>query len=129
MILIFCFLRFIGLAVAQESSDNQQSYQQQCRAGDFVACNNLGALYEEGIQVEQDYKTAISLYTKACNGGLAWSCKNVGVLYEEGRGVDKNLTKARSFYEFACQYEMTHRIISSAPAPVEFSYDRSFLQS
>lgn len=66
--------------------------------GDVEALRNLGAMYEKGIGVKQDYKKAMQCYTKAYNSGDWQSTIKIGLMYENGLGVKKDLIKAINLF-------------------------------
>lgn len=63
--------------------------------------NNLGALYQHGYGVKQDYAQAISLYEKSAKMGSPGGYFNLGGMYEHGDGVTQDDTKALEYYEQA----------------------------
>lgn len=65
------------------------------------AINNLGALYQHGYGVKQDYAQAISLYEKSAKMGSPGGYFNLGGMYEHGDGVTQDDTKALEYYEQA----------------------------
>lgn len=65
------------------------------------AINNLGALYQHGYGVKQDYAQAISLYEKSAKMGSPGGYFNLGSLYEHGDGVKQDDNKAIEYYEKA----------------------------
>jgi len=58
--------------------------------GDAEAQNILGAMYENGRGVPQDYAQAAAWYRKAAEQGLADAQYNLGVLYYSGQGVPQD---------------------------------------
>lgn len=65
------------------------------------AINNLGALYQHGYGVKQDYAKAILLYAKSARMGSPGAYFNLGGMYEHGEGVTQDDTKALEYYEQA----------------------------
>src|SRR5580698_5904254 len=57
---------------------------------DAIAMNKMGALYETGKGVPQDYKLAMVWYRKAADGGYAVAMNNIGALYDHGKGVTQD---------------------------------------
>ena len=53
--------------------------------GEVDAQNNLGAVYENGDGVPQDYAEAVRWYREAANQGYALAQFNLGFLYYEGK--------------------------------------------
>jgi hypothetical protein len=75
--------------------------QKAADAGDAVAMNSLGYLYEHGLGVAQDYAQARQWYQKAADAGNTDAMYNLGVLHEYGRGVAQDYDKAREWYQKA----------------------------
>lgn len=63
----------------------------------------LGARYESGRGVEQDYSMAFRWYLKSAEQGYAGGQRAVGAFYELGRGVEKDPEKAAQWYEKAAR--------------------------
>ncbi len=55
---------------------------------------NLGAMYERGQGVPQDYFQAVRWYRRAANQGLGQAQFNLGLLYNQGQGVMPNVIQA-----------------------------------
>ena len=68
---------------------------------DAGAMTKLGALYENGHGVAQDYGKAREWYEKAAAKDDAAAMNNLGALYENGLGVAQDYGKAREWYEKA----------------------------
>ena len=51
---------------------------------------NLGAMYDKGKGVTQDYKTAVKWYRLAAEQGYAIALTSLGVMYSLGKGVIKD---------------------------------------
>ena len=62
---------------------------------------SLGALYEHGRGVAQDYAKAREWFEKAAASGDARAMTSLGALYEYGRGVAQNDAKAREWFDKA----------------------------
>ena len=62
--------------------------------GDARAQHNLGAMYDKGQGVQQDYSQAVYWYRKAAEQGIASAQNNLGVLYENGLGLPQNNSQA-----------------------------------
>jgi hypothetical protein len=58
--------------------------------GNAYAQNNLGAMYQCGQGVLQDYRQAVAWYRKAADQGYAPAQYNLGVMYGKGRGVPQD---------------------------------------
>lgn len=61
----------------------------------------MGAIYERGHGVAQDYKTAREWYLKAMSNGVADAPARIGWLHEHGFGVEKDYGKAAEYYKRA----------------------------
>ena len=57
---------------------------------DAVAQFLLGAMYDEGHGVSQDYKTAVKWYTLAAEQGVARAQFNLGLNYATGLGIPQD---------------------------------------
>ena len=73
-----------------------------CEARDFVACNNLGTLFERGDGRPRDLRRATQLYARACDGNDALGCANLGALLFNGRGDARDLRRAVALFERSC---------------------------
>lgn len=62
---------------------------------------NLGVLYNNGNDVDQDYAKAKCYYELAANQGDFDAQSNLGTLYERGLGVDRDYEMAVYYYELA----------------------------
>jgi TPR repeat protein len=62
---------------------------------------NLGALYEAGQGVAQDFAEARAWHEKAAAKGDAGAMTNLGSLYFNGQGVSQDYAEARAWYEKA----------------------------
>jgi TPR repeat protein len=69
--------------------------------GDANSISNLGALYDTGRGVAQDYGKARESFEKAAAKGNANAMAYLGVLYENGQGVAQDYGKAREWYKNA----------------------------
>lgn len=58
--------------------------------GEVDAQANLGVMYQEGVEVPQDYQQALVWYTKAAEQGHAKAQVNLAVMYFEGQGAPQN---------------------------------------
>lgn len=67
-----------------------------------VNCWIVGALYEEGKGVRQDYAKAAEYYKKGCDLGYAMPCEALGDLYMKGKGVPRNRSSAKRLFGKAC---------------------------
>ncbi|MDR3157945.1 MAG: sel1 repeat family protein [Zoogloeaceae bacterium] len=87
-------------------------YEQSCAEEDsededLNACyNRLGASYENGDEIKQDYSKAARLYEKSCNNKNGNGCDSLGELHAQGNGVEKNSKTAHALYEKAFTYRV-----------------------
>ncbi|WP_149711749.1 tetratricopeptide repeat protein [Campylobacter concisus] len=58
--------------------------EKACDSGNARGCSNLGFLYDEGQDVNQNFSTAKQYYSKACDLGLQLGCDNYRKLNEKG---------------------------------------------
>jgi TPR repeat protein len=63
----------------------------------------LGALYEEGTGVLQDYKKAVHWYSKAAEQGVGEAQFNLGWMYHTGDGVLQDYKKTLEWYSKAAE--------------------------
>jgi TPR repeat protein len=75
----------------------------QAQAGDAAAALNVGALYDMGHGVPQDFAQALTWYRRAAAAGSATAMFNVGVMYDSGRGVAVDRSEAARWYEKAAR--------------------------
>eukprot|EP01016_Furgasonia_blochmanni_P051917 TRINITY_DN8232_c0_g1_i2.p1 TRINITY_DN8232_c0_g1~~TRINITY_DN8232_c0_g1_i2.p1 ORF type:complete len:216 (+),score=28.87 TRINITY_DN8232_c0_g1_i2:277-924(+) len=76
------------------------------------ALNNLGILYEEGVDGHPDYARARDLYKKAAEKGNTNALVNLALLYDKGKGVEKNPDEANKLLASAAdQGNLTARSI------------------
>ena len=71
--------------------------------GDARAQTELGARYESGRGVEQDYRAALAWYRRAADQGYAPGQAALGFLYSTGRGVERNDAVATSWHRRAAE--------------------------
>ena len=71
--------------------------------GDELAQYNLGVMYDGGIGVLKNDKSAVKWYTKAAEQGVAIAQSNLGVMYDEGLGVLENDKTAVKWYTKAAE--------------------------
>lgn len=70
-------------------------------AGDAVAQNSLGALYDHGLGVMEDNAEAARWYEAAAQQGLPLAMRNLANQYATGHGVAYDLDLAKQWYEKA----------------------------
>ena len=66
--------------------------------GDPSAQFNLGAMYHQGIGVEQDFKKGMDFYLLAADKGNLDAFVNMGGMYRDGQGVDRDYKEAMEFF-------------------------------
>ncbi|MBF0400079.1 MAG: sel1 repeat family protein [Magnetococcales bacterium] len=71
--------------------------------GDAKAQHNLGALFLEGIEIEQDYTEAFKWHSLAAEQGMAMAQHDLATLYLDGLGVDENPEKAAYWFAEAAR--------------------------
>ncbi len=69
--------------------------------GQAEAQFNLGALYDQGLGVQQDYTQAAVWYQRAAAQGHIQAQYNLAVLYASGLGVAQNYPEAMRWYRQA----------------------------
>ena len=62
---------------------------------------NLGAMYEKGQGITQNYEEAVKWYRKAAEQGNAKAQHNLGVMYDNGQGVSKDYSEAVKWFRKA----------------------------
>ena len=72
-------------------------------SGNVYAQFNLGLMYDEGIGVPENDKTAVKWYTKAAKQGEPSAQYNLGVMYNNGTGVPENDKTAIKWYTKAAE--------------------------
>ena len=77
-------------------------------AGDKGAVYKLIKLYEEGIEVPQDYSKIFEVYKKAIELGDTQYYYHLGMLYKEGEGVAQDYVKAKECFELAAEKKIPH---------------------
>ncbi len=69
--------------------------------GDPEAQYYVGAMYEAGLGIAQNYGEATEWYRKAAELGFATAQYHLGVLYEIGEGVGRDYARAAEWYRLA----------------------------
>lgn len=77
--------------------------QPLAEANDAHAQYHLGAMYEGGLGVEQDYGRALEWYRRAAQQGLVRSQHHLGLLYEIGEGVARDYAEAAEWHRRAAE--------------------------
>ena len=99
-------VRFVYQAgrVANQQRDwmlARQYWEKAVALGSEGGMAGLGALYQYGLGVPQDYNEARRLYEKSAAAGVPGGMNSLGFLYETGAGVAKDYNEARRWYEKA----------------------------
>ncbi|HTX36367.1 MAG TPA: serine/threonine-protein kinase [Bryobacteraceae bacterium] len=94
------------LEVAEEgldsdNGDSERWFRKAAELGNPTAMLNLGAMYQLGNHVKEDYVQAVAWYRKAAQLGDASAMYNLGRMYERGRGVPKDMGMAKELYQKA----------------------------
>ncbi len=73
-----------------------------CDGGAKRACDQLGAMYEDGDAGVRDYDKARAAYKKACDSNDFFGCIHLGQMYDWGNGVTVDDDLALTYYIKAC---------------------------
>lgn len=65
--------------------------------------SNIGAIYEEGRGIKQNYRQAYRWYYKSGKMGLASAQYKVGMMLIEGKGVKENYKKGLAWIQEAAK--------------------------
>lgn len=76
-------------------------FQLRAAAGDLVATNEIGRMYEQGLGVPIDYDRARHYYTVVMKAGGGAGMASLGLMYERGHGVAVDYAQARRYYALA----------------------------
>ncbi len=71
------------------------------KSGDTEAQFELGARYNVGWRVGQDYKEALKWYRLAADNGDVFAQNNLGTMYQNGEGVIQDFEKAYFWFLIA----------------------------
>ena len=80
-----------------------QEWTPLAEQGDVLAQALLGAMYENGYGVPQNYKTAVKWFRRAAEQGYASAQSNLGFMYENGQGVTQDYKTAIKWYTLAAE--------------------------
>ncbi len=80
-----------------------QQYSEAAEAGDAEAQFEIGALYQYGRGVPQDYVRAVNYYSKAAQQGHIEAQSNLGILYASGLGLPRDYSKALKLFTKAAE--------------------------
>lgn len=87
---------------AEEYHISKALFERLCQAGGHTSCFFLGAYYNFGLGVKQDYLKARELYKKSCDMKSGPGCFYLATLYHDGLGVRQNLSIAKQYSGKAC---------------------------
>ena len=79
------------------------AYEVGAEGDDAFSQNQLGAMYDRGHGVAQDYKQARVWYEKAAAQDHPNAICTLGVMYYEGKGVIPSFRRARDYFKRAIQ--------------------------
>ncbi len=71
--------------------------------GDAKAQHNLGALFLEGMEIQQNYAEALKWHTLAAEQGMALAQHDLASMYLEGLGVAESPEKAAHWFALAAR--------------------------
>lgn len=97
----------LGLLLVRTGTDVARGLtlmESDCNDERMPVCNNLGAVYDNGVGVPMDEKRAASYYARGCEAGELTACVNVGyhLLYGTG-GVPQDPARAMQIFERGCR--------------------------
>jgi TPR repeat protein len=95
---------FDDASAAYKRGDNTEAmklYQLSAAQGDVRAQFSLGAMYDSGEGVTQDYAEALKWYQLAAAHGQANAQYNLGIMYNIGRVVAQDYAEAVKWYRLA----------------------------
>lgn len=78
-----------------------EAWRPLAEAGDSVAQNSIGALYDHGLGVPEDNYEAARWYEMAAQQGLPLAMRNLANQYATGHGMPYDTEMARQWYEKA----------------------------
>lgn len=132
IILAFAFLLLASSpALADDFDDGTAAVQrgdyQTARAlwmplaknGHAAAQYNLGALYANGLGVEQDYSKALRWFNASAEQGNPMGMFYLGMLYADGNGTPQNLGAAYVWFRLAVQYGVNDPTFSGQMAAAQ----------
>ncbi len=73
-----------------------------CKADHGPSCNDLGAMYGEGVSVTKNSEEAAKLYDKACSLDHGMACANLARFKIDGVGVEQDAAASEKLYLKAC---------------------------
>jgi hypothetical protein len=97
---IFC----IVLTSHAQTTSPLTVYLEKAEQGDAGAQFWLGAAYESGRGIKQDFAQAIKWLRKSATQGNADADWLLGQIYENGKGLPRDYAKASEWYRLACEH-------------------------
>ncbi|MDU7692765.1 MAG: SEL1-like repeat protein [Helicobacter sp.] len=119
--------------IKRDYLDARRKYEEACEMGNALGCSGLGTIYERGLSVIKDLKTASAYYKKACDKKDAFgcfhfalinqgenaielfkkeceqqdgeSCYRLGALYYSGKSVPKDIESALKYFKRSCDFQ------------------------
>ncbi len=73
-------------------------YRKAAEQGNADGQVRLGAMYEEGYGIDQDYTEAVKWYRESAEQGNSLGQNNLGEMYKRGRGVLQSFTEAMIWF-------------------------------
>ena len=92
-----------ALTHAQTSSDVAR-WNDEAERGDASAQFWLGAAYERGKGIEQDFGQALKWLAESAKQGNADAENVLGQMYEDAEGVPQDYRQAAKWYRAACEH-------------------------
>lgn len=78
-------------------------WEQGAAAGDAESLLYMGAAYDTGSGVRQDFATALELYRASAERGNASAALDAGLMFDAGRGVKRDTVAAVRWYRRAAE--------------------------
>jgi len=89
---------------AEQTADITHPYADMeiaAQNGNVMAQFNMGVLYDEGTEVEEDDEKAVAWYKMAAEQNFAPAQMSLGEMYDKGLGVEKDFDAALKYYQSA----------------------------
>lgn len=87
---------------ANDDAKAAARYRLACELDQFVACNDLAVMLQNGEGITADPKEAVAMYERACKGANYRGCYNLATMFEEGLGVPKDPPRVIAIYSKTC---------------------------
>jgi uncharacterized protein len=82
---------------------NESTLRSRADAGEAEAQYQLGSMYWEGKEIDQDRNEALKWYQRAAQHGHQAAQFKVAELYEAGQGVSQDYVRASQWYAKAAE--------------------------